>query len=91
MLWFALKGERPLEGAWDDLPEGFREGAGDDPAQRKHATVGHLAAYAIQQTMGRDFGFKSFLESKDDMPQIKQRIREVFEAENIPRGIYIGY
>jgi hypothetical protein len=41
-------------------------------------TVGQLAAYAIQEITGRDFGFVSCYESRNDMPQILARIRKAF-------------
>lgn len=46
--------------------------------QEKHfrATIGQLAAYAIQETTGEDFGFRSCCESREDMPQIAQRMRD---------------
>ncbi len=47
-------------------------------AQRFAATMGQLAAYAIQEITGRDFGFKSCYQSRGEMPQIIERIRAAY-------------
>ena len=54
---------------------GVRQGAVGAETDGFRVTIGQLAAYAIQQITGRDFGFKSCYESRNDMPKIIQRIR----------------
>jgi hypothetical protein len=55
-------------------------------AQRFGATMGQLAAYAIQEITGRDFAFRSCYESRKEMPQIIQRIRAAFPEGATRKG-----
>jgi len=56
---------------WRTVPQNM-----SDPGGSFEPQVRHLAAYAIQQITGEDFGFTTCYESRDDMDEIVARIKE---------------
>lgn len=59
----------------NNVPGEVCRGASDDAPSNYAPHWDGLAAWAIQEITGRDFGFKSCWESRDDMPSIVERIR----------------